>query len=125
MRELLERRLRAVANLDAGDSTFGPGPGFWVDAKEILNFDADATVDLRLTRGEIRTRRPALRADPRVRLRPNSSADWLEIRCTTPDDVDFVIELVEVAIAAHLPSDGRTPRPVPMGADLERRRRFH
>lgn len=124
-RQRLESRLRKIRNLDVGESAFGPGIGYWVNGKEILHFDQDDVIDLRLTRAEIRLRAAALRSDTRVQLRRSSAADWLEIRLTGPDDVNFVVELVEVATAAHRQVDARSFKPPPTGSELERHRRFH
>src|SRR4051794_14485555 len=103
LREALEARLAEIDGVQIGESVFSDGPGYWVNAKEIAHFDADDIIDLRLTRAEIRERRAALRADPRVELRKSTSSDWLEIRISTRDDVAFVADLARVAAAAHLP----------------------
>jgi hypothetical protein len=125
LREQLEAQLVAMDGVDVGESAFGAGHGYWVNGKEVAHFDDDEVIDVRLTRIEIRRRRAALRADPRVRLRNSASSDWLEIRVRSPDDVVFAADLARVAVAAHLPAAGTVPKPVPTGADLERRRRFH
>ena len=125
LRERLELRLRAIDGVELGESAFGDGAGYWVAGKEILHFDADDAVDVRLTRAEIRARRADLRADDRVQLRPSSSADWLEVRLAEPTDVELVVELAGIAAAAHRPVHGRATQPPPTGPDLERRRRFH
>jgi hypothetical protein len=98
--------------------------GFWCNGTEIAHFDSDDVIDLRLTRSVIRELRPALRADPRVELRKGSS-DWVEVRMAADNDVDFVIELAERAAAVHRAGPGQIAKPPPVGADLERRRRFH
>jgi hypothetical protein len=103
---------------------FGHGTAFWVNGKEIAHFEADALIEIRLTRVVIRERRAALKEDSRVVLRP-SGTDWITVRFKTPDDVDFVSELVSRAEEAHRSSPGTSPRPPPTGADLERRKRFH
>jgi len=125
LREALEVRLLEIDDLDVSASAFQSGDAYWVNGKEVLHFDAEDVIDLRLTQAEIRGRRPALRSDPRVNLRRSSSADWLEVRFAEPDDVDFVIELVKAAAAAHRPAHGQPSKPPPSGPDLERRRRFH
>jgi hypothetical protein len=125
LREQLEAQLAAIGGVDVGESVFGAGDGYWVNGKEIAHFDDDDVIDVRLTRIEIRSRRATLRVDPRVRLRTSSSSDWLEIRLTSPDDVAFAADLARAAVAAHLPAPGTVPKPVPTGADLARRRRFH
>ena len=125
MRDELEARIRVIGGVEVGESAFGAGRGYWVNGREIAHFDADDVIDVRLTRVEIRSRRAELRVDPRVQLRNSSSSDWLEIRIRRPHDVVFVTELVEVAVAAHLPEPGTVLKPVPTGADLERRRRCH
>jgi luciferase-like monooxygenase/integrase-like protein len=125
LRDHVDRRLRAIDGVEQGESPFGSGAGYWVGGKEILHFDADDAVDVRLTRAEIGRRRSELRADDRIQLRPSSSADWIEVRLGTVADVELVVELARIAAAAHRPPPGRTSPPPPTGPDLERRRRFH
>jgi hypothetical protein len=108
-----------------GESGFGPGVAFWVGATEVAHLDSDDVVDIRLTREVIRQRREALRRDGRVVLRKSGSADWLEVRCGSGDDVEFVVELITAAARANGGADGEPPRQRPTGAGLERRRRLH
>jgi hypothetical protein len=70
----------------------------------------------------IRRHRPALRADLRVHLRSNSS-DWIGVDMTSEADLDWAFGLVELAVAANLPT--APPGSPPEGTDLARRRRFH
>ena len=123
-RHILEALLAAIDGVAVGESAFGSGDGYWAGGKEIAHFDAEDVVDIRLTRAEIRARRTDLRADARVTLRASSSADWLEVRVCTADDVEFAAALVEIAAAAHRGAPGQVGPP-PRGADLARRRRFH
>jgi hypothetical protein len=60
-----------------------------------------------------------------VTLRASISSDWLEVRVADATGVDFVVELAALAADAHQPADGQPPKDPPMGAALERRRRFH
>ena len=124
MSETLAAALCRIDGVVEAESAFTSGPAFWVNGKEIAHFDSDGAIDLRLTRAAIRTRRAALRADPRVTLRATAS-DWLTIEFCCPQDEEFVCGLAEVAAAAHRPTDGSAPLPPPVGADLARRRRFH
>jgi hypothetical protein len=124
---MTDRLAAALCRIDGvaeSDSAFKDGPGFWVNGREIAHFEGASAIDLRLTRAEIRARRVQLRADPRVTLR-SSSADWLTVDFGTAADEAFVLELAEIAAAAHLPPDGTAPLLPPSGAALARRRRFH
>jgi hypothetical protein len=97
---------------------------YWVHGKEIAHFEGAGVVDIRLTRGVIRSRRQALVADHRVDLR-DSGSDWVTVRFSLPEDRGFVLEMVEEAAAIHRPPPGVTAEPPPTGPELERRRRFH
>lgn len=123
------KRLRAaLARIDGvveSESAFKPTSAFWVNGKEIAHFEGESAVDIRLTRAVIRDRRSQLRADPRVRLRPSSSADWLTVEIGEPTDEALVIELVRAAADAHRALAGTIAAPPPAGPDLARRRRFH
>src|SRR5688572_19600839 len=121
--ETLQARLDQLEGVVPGDSAFGEGPAWWAGGKEVAHVDADGTVDIRLTRAEIRARRAELRADGRVHLRTSSSADWLEVVVAGDEDVALAVELVRIAASAHATAGGAVPPPT--GADLARRRRFH
>lgn len=105
-----------------GEGAFRPGPALWVGKREVAHFDDDRTLDLRLTRTEIRRRRAELRNDPRVALR-RSGSDWLELTLERPQDIAWAADLVLDAVEANRPS-APTGLP-PTGAGLERRRRLH
>ena len=82
-------------------SQFSDVDALWVDGIEIAHVEAqDATgvaYDVRLTRQVIRDRRAALRTDPRVTLRPSTSADWLTLRVCAPEDRTLLKELLRLA----------------------------
>jgi hypothetical protein len=122
--DALRKRLLDIDEVLESPSMFGAGNGFWCNGKEIAHFDSDDVVDLRLTKAVIRELRTALREDARVELRKGSS-DWVEVRVTSHDDIGFVVQLAERAAAAHRARAGEMPKLPPVGADLERRRRFH
>ena len=120
----VRKRLLAIDGFVEGESVFSAGAGYWVNGKQVAHFMDDTVLQLRLTRGVIRDQRARLRADERVELRHGAS-DWIKIRLTKASDVALVSELAELAAAAHRPAKGVTAAPPPVGAALERRRRFH
>jgi hypothetical protein len=115
-------RCADVAGAALGDGAFSPGPAIWVGQREVAHFDGPDHLDVRLTRGVIRARRPELRGDDRVEFRPGTS-DWVRIRAASQSELDRALEFVRDAVAANLPT--ADPGPPPSGAELERRRRFH
>ena len=123
MTSRLRNALAAIEGVVESDSAFQKGLAYWVNGKEIAHFEGPA-IDIRLTREVIRQRRQDLKADPRVHLR-RSGSDWLEVAFTSPEDDEFVIELVQAAAAAHRAPPGTLVAPPPTGSDLARRRRFH
>ena len=123
MTSRLRNALAAIEGVVESDSAFQEGLAYWVNGKEIAHFEGPA-IDIRLTREVIRQRRQDLKADPRVHLR-RSGSDWLEVAFTSPEDDEFVIELVQTAAAAHRAPPGTLAAPPPTGPDLARRRRFH
>ena len=116
--------LRKLDGVMESAGAFREGDAFWVNGKEIAHFHGEHAIELRLTKPEISARRGELRADPRVELRAGSS-DWITVRFATMRDVAKVLDLAEVAAQAHRPPRGVPARPPPVGAALERRRRFH
>jgi hypothetical protein len=120
----LRARLAGIDGVVESDSVFKSTLAYWVNGTEIAHFESESAVDIRLTRAIIRERRPELRADDRVELRASGS-DWLTVRIRQRTDEDLVVELAEVAAAAHRPPTGALALGPPEGADLARRRRFH
>jgi hypothetical protein len=115
-------RCAKLENAEIGEGAFRPGAAVWLGKREIVHFDGERTLDVRLTKEAIRARRAEFKADTRIRLRPGSS-DWLEIHLGNESDVGFALTLVRDAIVANLPTAPLGPPPT--GAELERRRRFH
>lgn len=95
----LSERLLGLDALDQRPSRFGGKEAFFVGKREVAHFEGPGVLDLRLTRGEIRSRKDELSGDARATIR--GSSDWLELACREAEDVDWVIALVEVAIAAN------------------------
>ncbi len=104
---------------------FSERPALWVNGKEIAHRDTDNTFDVRMTRGVIRELRSRFRTDPRVRLRPSSSADWLEVALGDATSEELLVELVDRAADAHRPVSGKIASRPPRDEALARRRRFH
>jgi len=123
-RSKVRAELMAMDGVVEGPSGFSERDAYWVNGKEVAHFEADDVLEVRLTRAEIRARRAALRADPRVTLRASSSADWLEVRFSSAEDVAFAVSLASVAVEAHAGVGDPHALP-PSGAALARRRRFH
>jgi Luciferase len=124
LRAELRDRLLAIEGVVESDSQFGEGMAFWVSGKEIAHFEGADEISLRLTRVVVSKERPRLKADPRVDLK-RRSADWIVLRFSRREDIDFIGELAELAAAAHMPPLGAPMRPPPLGPELARRRRFH
>lgn len=118
-------RLLSIEGVTASPSMFRDGAALWVNGREILHEDTRTLYDLRLTRQVIRRMRARLRAEPRVRLRTSSSADWIEVESKGPDDEELLVALVTAAADAHRPPTGATMRPPPRDGELARRRRLH
>lgn len=119
--DLIER-CSEIEGTAIGEGAFASGPAVWVGKREVAHFDADGAFDVRLTKQVIRDRQSEFKRDDRVALRAGAS-DWLEIRITESDDVDFAVSLVRAAVTANLPT--AKPGAPPKGEELERRRRFH
>lgn len=121
----LWRALGTVPGFMEGASIFSEDDAdraYFVNGKQVAH-GAGEEIQLRLTRAVIRERRPRLRAEPRVELRTGS--DWVRVRVVAKPDVELVLELAELAAAAHRPAPGTIADPPPSGAALARRRRFH
>jgi hypothetical protein len=115
--------IRRIDGLVESPSVFGEGDASWMDGTQVVNW-LDDGLEVRLTLPVIRAERQRLKADARVELKSPSSP-WVIVRPRSRADVPFVVEMVEMAAAAHRPARGVPLKPPPQGADLARRRRFH
>jgi hypothetical protein len=122
VRQELVERFSTLDGAVLGEGAFSAGPALWVGKREIAHFDGDGSLDVRLTKRVIRSRRSMLKEDERVTLRASAS-DWLEVRVEVVEDIEFALALVNESIAANQASS--PPGAPPTGAELERRRRFH
>ena len=124
MKARIRRAILQIDGVVESPGVFFGEDAFWVNGTQIAHFMPDEMVQIRLTKREIRANREMLRADPRIELRRNAS-DWLTVGVSRASDVRLVVSLAEIAAAAHRAPPGTTPKPPPVGAELERRRRFH
>jgi hypothetical protein len=116
--------LGRIPGMLEGESVFSEGLAYWVNGKQVAHFIDDERMELRLTKPVIREMRAPLKADERVELRASAS-DWIVVRVREEPDMGFIVGLARRVAEAHLPADGSAPKAPPVGADLERRRRFH
>ena len=120
----VRRGLLGIDGVIESPGNFTDDDAFWVNGKDIAHFHGKNAIELRLTKAEISARRSELRDDPRFELRRGTS-DWITVRYASLRDVALVLELAKIAVAAHCPPAGVPARLPPVGAALERRRRFH
>jgi len=120
----IRRSLLELDGVVESEGAFGDGQAFWVNGKQIASFHGSDAIELRITRQVFREHRDRLKADRRVR-RHGASSDWIDVSFGSAEDAQFVVELAEMAAAAHRAPVGVTAKPPPTGADLARRRRFH
>lgn len=92
--------LSGLPGVEVRRSQFGDVPALWVDGREFIHLDRDGSVDVRLTRAEIR-RRDDLGEDERVYFRRSSSADWIHVFARADEDVPFLVELARAAVHAN------------------------
>lgn len=118
------KRLLAIEGVVESGSQFTEDDAFWVNGKQVAHFRDATLMELRLTRAVISEERSRLKADPRIELRQGAS-DWIRIRLTDVRDLALLGELAGRAVAAHRGKPGAMLAPPPVGAALERRRRFH
>lgn len=106
----IRRELRKIEGMIESPGTYYTDEdAFWVNGKEVAHFHGDDAIELRLTKKKISAQRTRLKTDERVEL-PKSSSDWLIVRFGSPRDVALVIELAEIAAAAHRAPPGTTPK---------------
>ncbi len=98
--DALVAKVLALLSIEEVQSLFGPAPAWRAHGREIMHFDAEDAVDIRLTWREIRDRRKTLAQDPRITFRRNSS-DWIRVTISSKQDVGFVVDLVRIASEAN------------------------
>jgi hypothetical protein len=90
----------AIGPLDERRSRYGDKPALFAERREIAHLEAPGVVDLRVTRAGWSRAEPAYGADPAVRRDP-SRRDWIELRLTSPADVDRLRGLLAIAVEAN------------------------
>jgi len=88
--DFLERCCDGLDGVAVSEGAFSPGPAIWVGRRELAHFDADDTLDVRLTWRLISERRAELRSDVPVALRPGSS-DWIDVTIANESDRSFAV----------------------------------
>ena len=91
--EFFESLSDEAAGTAVGEGAFSPGPALWLGKREVAHFDDEHTLDVRLTKSEIRRRRNELSAHDGIRMRGPGS-DWVEIRVETDEDIARATEMV-------------------------------
>ncbi len=95
--DLLARQLLEREGVEERRSRFGHEVAFFHEGHEFLHLHGATEADVRLGRAAIDELRARLVADKRIRLRAGGS-DWVVVRLSRPEDVDFVLELVSRAL---------------------------
>ena len=119
------RKLGTIDGFAEGSSIFSNDDtdlAYFVNGTQVANIVGDK-LGLRLTRKVISAHRPRLKAHAGIDLR-RSGSDWVIVDLAATD-LDLVMELADLAAAAHRPPRGVTVKPPPTGPELDRRRRFH
>lgn len=92
----LVSRLLSIPGIEERKSRFQDSDALWYAGKEFLHFDRSDLVDLRLGRRVIRAHRESSLKDKRISTRDQS--DWLNVRISTPEDVELIVELVSALL---------------------------
>ncbi|MDE1821695.1 MAG: DUF5519 family protein [Euryarchaeota archaeon] len=100
VREDLERRLCALADLSRRPSRYGDSHSYFVGGREIAHFHGDSRMDVRLIRQRIKELKAEGNLDHRVKTR-GPSADWATVPLNGPEDVALALEMVEDAMRAN------------------------
>jgi hypothetical protein len=123
LQDELWAHLLAIPGMEEGESSWSDGPALWVNGKQVANFSGENVLELRLTRPVIRAIKERLAGDTGIDVRKNS--DWVRIAIVSTEQRGLILELAEAAAAVHRPAAGAVPKPVPAGAAMARRKRFH
>lgn len=98
-KELLARLLEHP-ELEWKKSRFSKAESFFLGKREIAHFHAGNEIDIRLTRKEIRKQGWTKTEDKRIHLR-SASTDWMEVRFSCEEDLDFAQKIVSAAVKAN------------------------
>src|SRR5262245_6523900 len=121
--ERLHRVMTKLPGVVCSPSMFADRPAYWVNGKEIAHFESPDALDIRLTRVEIRARRPQLVEAGCVQLRASTS-DWLTVDVSSRAGAELARELAGRSAALHAAPPGQAATEPPTGSTLASRRRF-
>ena len=99
LKRTLLARLSSIDGLEARPSVVAGGTALFHRGKELAHFHHDHEIDLRLTRKVIRALGLSQPADSRLHSTRSASSHWIEVRFSTPTEVERVVELVRLALA--------------------------
>lgn len=100
IREELEGRLSSIPGLTRRAARRGHGNAYFAAEREIVHFQGDQRMDVRLTRKAILARASERPFDERVRTR-GPAADWVAVRVAVARDLHLALSLVELAVRAN------------------------
>lgn len=100
LKQRLVELLTRLDGVEARPSKVAGGTALFHRGKEVAHFHHDHEIDVRLTRPVIRAF--GLAHPPRSSVHPAraASSHWIELRFSTPDEVDRIAVMVEQALAA-------------------------
>lgn len=93
-------QLLAHAEIEERKSRFADRSALFFRGKEFFHLDAPGIADLRLGRQKMRSHIDALRCNPRIHFRTNSS-DWIQIHFRSRKDAQDVLAWARVAIGVN------------------------
>jgi len=85
---------------DERRSRFADKPALFVGDREIAHLEGPGIIDLRITSTGWTHAKRRYGTDPAVHRKP-SRRDWIEIRLSSPADLDRLDDLLAIAIAAN------------------------
>ena len=101
LKQEVGERILELPGVELKPSRFGSGKNeaFTIGRREFAHFHKGNEIDVRVTRAVIRTQREELKEDARATI--SGGGDWVEYRFPRRGDLERVMELVDLAVAAN------------------------
>ena len=96
----LETRILGLPGVERKKSRWMSERAYHVGSREFAHFHRNGEIDVRLTRRVQREQADRIRNDRRVKFRERAS-DWIALRLSRAEDVNYAFEIVRLALAAN------------------------
>jgi hypothetical protein len=96
LKEELGEQILRLEGVECKPSRLGGTDAFCIGSREIVHFHPGDEIDIRLSKGVVRSLTAEIAEDDRLTTRDRPS-DWIEFKFSSRSDLDRALELIEMA----------------------------